>query len=154
MLHYLLFITIGVLVSLTQLIPGLSATVLLMIFGYYKFLIDGVSIELLKDVNLLLIYLSLAIGFLIGTLMFSKIISKLLETKRTQFFFIICGLSIGSMISVFLGNECLVIYKSWTDASMINDLIFGLLAIILGFMITFAIYLYDKKKNINNKNLQ
>ena len=37
--HYLLFITIGILVSLTQLIPGLSATVLLMIFGYYKFLI-------------------------------------------------------------------------------------------------------------------
>ena len=58
--HYLLFITIGILVSLTQLIPGLSATVLLMIFGYYKFLIDGVSIDLLKNVNLLLIYLSLA----------------------------------------------------------------------------------------------
>ena len=68
-LHYLLFIAIGILVSLTQLIPGLSATVLLMIFGYYKFLIDGVSIDLLNDVNLILIYLSLAMGFLIGTLM-------------------------------------------------------------------------------------
>lgn len=145
--HYLLFITIGILVSLTQLIPGLSATVLLMIFGYYKFLIDGVSIDLLKNVNLLLIYLSLAMGFLIGTLMFSKIISKLLETKRIQFFFVICGLSIGSMVSVFLGNECLEIYYTWTNTEMIKDLIFGSIALILGFVITFMIYLYDKKKN-------
>ena len=146
--HYLLFITIGILVSLTQLIPGLSATVLLMIFGYYKFLIDGVSIDLLKNVNLLLIYLSLAMGFLIGTLMFSKIISKLLETKRIQFFFVICGLSIGSMVSVFLGNECLEIYNTWTNTEMVKDLIFGFVALILGFIVTFMIYLYDKKKNI------
>lgn len=146
--HYLLFITIGILVSLTQLIPGLSATVLLMIFGYYKFLIDGVSIDLLKNVNLLLIYLSLAMGFLIGTLMFSKIISKLLVTKRIQFFFVICGLSIGSMVSVFLGNECLEIYNTWTNTEMVKDLIFGFVALILGFIVTFMIYLYDKKKNI------
>ena len=145
--HYLLFITIGILVSLTQLIPGLSATVLLMIFGYYKFLIDGISIDLLKNVNLLLIYLSLAMGFLIGTLMFSKIITKLLETKKIQFFFVICGLSIGSMISVFLGNECIEIYNSWSSSEMIKDLLFGSIAIILGFIITFMIYLYDKKKN-------
>ena len=149
-LHYLLFIAIGILVSLTQLIPGLSATVLLMIFGYYKFLIDGVTIDLLNNVNLILIYLSLAMGFLIGTLMFSKIITKLLETKRTQFFFIICGLSIGSMVSVFLGNECIEIYKTWDNSEMVKDLIFGFIAIILGFALTFAIYLYDKNKN-NNK---
>lgn len=146
-LHYLLFIVIGILVSLTQLIPGLSATVLLMIFGYYKFLIDGVSIDLFKDVNLLLIYLSLAMGFLIGTLLFSKIISKLLETRRKPFFFVICGLSIGSMVSVYLGNECLEIYNTWNNYSMTKDLIFGFIALILGFVVTFAIYLYDKKRN-------
>ncbi len=146
-LHYLLFIGIGVLISLTQLIPGLSATVLLMIFGYYKFLIDGIGIDLLKDVNLLLIYLSLAMGFLIGTLLFSKIISKLLESRRISFFFIICGLSIGSMISVFLGNECLEIYEFWTKQEMVNDLIFGFIAVVLGFIITFAIYLYDKRRS-------
>ena len=87
-------------------------------------------------------------GFLIGTLMFSKIISKLLETKRIQFFFVICGLSIGSMVSVFLGNECLEIYNTWTNTEMVKDLIFCFVALILGFIVTFMIYLYDKKKNI------
>ena len=87
-------------------------------------------------------------GFLIGTLMFSKIISKLLVTKRIQFFFVICGLSIGSMVSVFLGNECLEIYNTWTNTEMVKDLIFGFVALILGFIVTFMIYLYDKKKNI------
>ena len=146
-LHYLLFITIGILVSLTQLIPGLSATVLLMIFGYYKFLIDGVSIDLIKNVNLLLIYLSLAMGFLIGTLMFSKIITNLLQKHRIKFFFLICGLSIGSMFSVYLGNECIQIYNDWTNDKMIIDLMFGFISLVIGFIITFMIYLYDKKKN-------
>lgn len=153
-MHYLLFIVIGILVSLTQLIPGLSATVLLMIFGYYTFLLESISIDLLSNVNLLLIYLSLIMGFLLGTLMFSKIINKLLETKRKPFFFVICGLALASMISVFLGNDCLEIYSTWDSNSMVKDIIFGLVTILIGTAITLSIYFIDKKnkqKNLSTK---
>ena len=99
--HYVLFLIIGVLISLTQIIPGLSATVLLMIFGYYTALINGISRELFSSPKLILVYVMLAVGFVIGILLFSKIINKMLLSFRKQFFFLICGLSIGSIISVF-----------------------------------------------------
>ena len=105
--HYVLFLVIGVLISLTQLIPGLSATVLLMIFGYYTALMNGIGRELLSNVRLIFVYIMLMVGFVIGTLMFSKIINKLLDNFRKSFFFVICGLSIGSVVSVFFGNDCM-----------------------------------------------
>jgi len=142
--HYVLFLVLGILISLTQIIPGLSATVLLMMFGYYTAILEGVGTELFTDFGLLLVYLMLGLGFVIGILLFSKVINRLLEKQRTPFFFTICGLSIGSMVAVFLGNECMDIYKAWEN--MARDLIVGIIALAAGFAITFALYLYDKKK--------
>ena len=144
--HYVLFLVLGILISLTQIIPGLSATVLLMMFGYYTAILDGVGTELFTDFSLMLVYLMLGLGFVIGILLFSKIINRLLERQRTPFFYTICGLSIGSMVAVFLGNECMDIYKVWQTGDMIRDLIIGIVALAVGFAVTFALYLYDKKK--------
>ena len=148
--HYMLFLFLGILVSLTQIIPGLSATVLLMMFGYYTAILKGVGSKLFSDFKLLLVYLMLGLGFVIGLLLFSKIINRLLEKQRKPFFFTICGLSIGSMISVFLGNECMDIYKTWHGSDMIIDLIVGAVALAVGFGITFALYIYDKKREEKN----
>lgn len=148
--HYMLFLFLGILVSLTQIIPGLSATVLLMMFGYYTAILNGVGSKLFSDFKLLLVYLMLGLGFVIGLLLFSKIINRLLEKQRKPFFFTICGLSIGSMISVFLGNECMDIYKTWHGSDMIIDLIVGAVALAVGFGITFVLYIYDKKREEKN----
>jgi putative membrane protein len=144
--HYILFLVIGVLISLTQIIPGLSATVLLMMFGYYTSILNGIGSELLHDFKLLLVYICIIAGFAIGILTFSKVINFLLEKKRRLFFYTICGLSIGSVISVFLGNECLEIYDLWNVGSAAIDLCIGAVSLALGFAITFALYIYDKKR--------
>ena len=154
--HYALFLFIGVLISITQLIPGLSATVLLMIFGYYTALIGGIGRELFSNVKLIFVYVVLVVGFVIGTLLFSKIINKLLNTQKIPFYFVICGLSISSVISVFLGNDCMSIYKGWTMVSgdysnMIKDIIIGAVLLVVGYFATFAIYLINKKAEQKNK---
>lgn len=151
--HYVLFLVIGVLISLTQLIPGLSATVLLMIFGYYTALMNGIGRELLSNVRLIFVYIMLMVGFVIGILMFSKIINKLLDNFRKSFFFVICGLSIGSVVSVFFGNDCMDIYKGWTGADMVFDIPIGVLALAVGFAITFGIYWISKFKARDEKNI-
>ncbi len=146
--HYLLFLVLGVLISLTQIIPGLSATVLLMMFGYYKSILDNVGFELLKNFDIMLVYIMLVVGFVVGILLFSKVINRLLDKQRKPFFFTICGLSIGSMIAVFLGSDCVDIYSSWgRDGNALRDLLIGIPALVVGFVITFALYLYDKKKS-------
>jgi putative membrane protein len=152
-LHYLLFFVIGILISLTQLIPGLSATVLLMIFGYYSALMENIGFELLGNFELLLVYVALFVGFVVGVLLFSKIINKLLETQRKPFFFVICGLSVGSVVSVFLGSDCMEIYKSWTTRAMITDMLIGLAFLLIGFAGSFSLYLLDKKREATSENL-
>ena len=148
--NYALFVVIGIFMSLTQIIPGLSATVLLMMFGYYTSILNGIGTEMLKDFKLLLVYVSIIVGFAIGILLFSKVINFLLEKKRRMFFYTICGLSIGSVVSVFLGNECLDIYLSWNVKSATMDLCIGILAVAIGFAITFGLYIYDKKRAEKN----
>ncbi|MBQ8163103.1 MAG: DUF368 domain-containing protein [Clostridia bacterium] len=154
--HYILFLVIGILISLTQLIPGLSATVLLMICGYYTALMDGINIELVSNAKLLLVYVVLVVGFVIGTLLFSKIINRFLNSYRRKFFFVICGLAIGSVFAVFLGSDCLEIYKAWSGNDIITDIIFGVLALAVGFVISFMLYILEKKKEAkeNSKILQ
>lgn len=144
--HYALFLVIGILISLTQLIPGLSATVLLMIFGYYTALMDGIGRELLSNFRLILVYFVLLLGFAIGTILFSKIINKLLNTVRKSFFFVICGLSVGSVFAVFLGNDCMSIYQQWTTTAMLTDILLGTALLLVGFALSFALYRVSKKK--------
>ena len=148
--QYALFFVLGILISLTQIIPGLSATVVLMIFGYYTALMDGVGFNLLSDFKLLMVYVVLVVGFVVGLLLFSKLINKLLTNYKVPFFFVICGLSFGSMLSVFFGNECLGIYRTWNGGNMTGELLFGILAFAIGFVATFLLYLYDKKKDSKN----
>ena len=144
--HYVLFLVLGVLISLTQIVPGLSATVLLMMFGYYTAILNGVGSELFTDFKLMLVYIMLVVGFVIGILLFSKIINRLLDKRRKPFFFAICGLSIGSMLAVFLGDECVDIYVGWSGTKMVVDIIIGAVAFAIGFAVTFSLYVYDKKK--------
>ena len=150
--HYALFLVVGILVSLTQLVPGLSATALLMILGYYTALINGISRTIFSNIRLMLVYVVMVVGFVIGTLLFSKIIDKLLNNFRKPFFFTICGLSVGSIISVFLGNDCMGIYKSWGD-SIVRDIVFGVLFLAVGFGLSFIFYIVDKKKTEISQNI-
>ena len=144
--HYALFLFLGVLISLTQIVPGLSATVLLMLFGYYTAILNGVGTELFTDFKLMLVYIALVVGFVIGILLFSKVINRLLDKQRKPFFYTICGLSVGSMLAVFLGKECVDIYVHWQGTRMTVDIAVGSVAFVVGFGITFALFLYDKKK--------
>ncbi len=145
--HYVLFLVLGIMISLTQIVPGLSATVLLMIFGYYTAILNSVGTQMFKDFGLLLVFIMIGAGFVIGLLLFSKLINHLLDKQRKPFFFTICGLSIGSMLAVFFGDECIDIYRGWQTTRMIVDLTVGIVALALGFAVTFALYLYEKKKS-------
>lgn len=136
---YLFFI--GLVVSLTQIIPGLSATFFLMITGLYSFLINNLSINILKNNEILFVYFALFFGFIIGIILFSKIINIALEKYNDLFNFIILGLSIGSIISIYLGKDCFVIYNDIIENKMYFKFLLGFLFLILGFFNYFMLYL-------------
>ena len=143
--HYIMFFFIGVAISLTQIMPGLSATALLIVLGYYNVLLDSIGMEMFRNLNILLVFGVMIVGCVIGIVLFSNIIQRNLMHHRVTFFNLICGLSLGSMISVFTGAECFEVYRGLSASNWYGIILPGILTLLVGFTLTFMLYLYEKK---------
>lgn len=143
---YLIAIGIGFLIALTQLIPGLSATALLMSFGLYDALLSSISITTWKENPMILVlYVTFVVGALIGVLSISKIINRQLEKHKTGFYYLIIGLCISSILSMFYNPEVIDVYNN-IDTRFYIELIIGIVLFIL-----FAIFVYFSYRYINKK---
>lgn len=143
---YLIAIGIGFLIALTQLIPGLSATALLMSFGLYDALLSSISVTTWKENPMILVlYVAFVLGALIGVLSISKIINKQLEKHKTGFYYLIIGLCISSILSMFYNPEVIDVYNN-IDTRFYIELIIGIVLFIL-----FAIFVYFSYRYINKK---
>ena len=149
--HYILFFVMGALISVTQLLPGLSATVLMMIFGYYSALMGGLHLSLFTDPSKLFVYISMGIGFLVGVFTISKLFEKILIKARKQFFFAVSGISVGSIISVFIGKDCMEIYNNWTFPMIVIELVLGVIALGCAFAVSFILTRYKDKREEKDK---
>ena len=89
-LRFFAYLPLGLLVSLTQIVPGLSATAVLMAFGQFGLILNSVHVDyILAHPAVLLLYLSLGVGFVAGLLFLSRILSDILEKhKKTAFFMV------------------------------------------------------------------
>lgn len=126
---FIAYFVIGMIVSLTQIVPGLSATALLMAMGLFGPLMASLHLSSLKASPIIIgVFAALGVGFLLGIVVFSKGISKLLETKKKPMFRLISGLSLGSIISMFISTEIIDVYVLWTQAAgnPLRDLLIGL----------------------------
>lgn len=143
---YLIAIGIGFLIALTQLIPGLSATALLMSFGLYDALLSSISITTWKENPMILVlYVTFVVGALIGVLSISKIINRQLEKHKTGFYYLIIGLCISSILSMFYNPEVIDVYNN-IDTRFYIELIIGIVLFVL-----FAIFVYFSYRHINKK---
>lgn len=148
--HYILFLIIGFLVAITQLVPGLSATALLMSFGYFTPLINSVSITNFKEnPSIFLVYLCLIVGFVIGLIVVSKGMNKLLNRYKIPAFYCIAGLSLGSIVTMFFNPEVMEIYSSWANGGLALDLSIGLVVLIIGIVISYLFVRFERKKESN-----
>ena len=144
--HYVFFFILGALISITQLMPGLSATVLMMVFGYYKALIGNLGSEMLSDFKIFLVYVVMGVGFLCGVFTFSKAVEAILNKARVGFFFVITGISLGSVISVFVGKDCVDIYKLWEAPELFIELTLGLTLLLCAFALSFMFTRFSSKR--------
>lgn len=151
--HYILFLLVGYAIAVTQLVPGLSATALLMTFGCFTPLMNSVSLTYWQENPMvLLVYACLAVGFVLGLLTFSNGLSRLLEKKRAPAFYTIAGLSLGSIVTMFFNPEIVEVYESWTiSAAMWREL--GISMALFGIGIIAATYFvrYERNRVMKNK---
>jgi len=103
---------IGVVASATMVIPGVSGSMMLMLLGYYTFIIGAVSgfIKSLKsfDISVIIQYLWILVpfglGVLVGIVVIAKIVEILLKKFETVTFWCILGLIAGSPIGIVVVN--------------------------------------------------
>lgn len=100
---YVYIFIVGAVAISAMLLPGVSGSAVLMIFGIYFMIIDSVHSFLTFDFSVVPILMSLGLGILCGAVVAVKTISHLFETKRMQMVHMIIGLLIGSIIAIIFG---------------------------------------------------
>ena len=144
----LLFLVLGFLVALTQVVPGLSATALLMLCGCFAPLLDSVGLSYWRqNPAVFALYACLAAGFLLGLVLCSKGMGGLMRRARAGTFSAVAGLSLGSLLSMFLNPEIFAVYEGWAEgAPFAADLWPGVALFFAGLAASYLLVRFERKK--------
>ena len=148
---------IGAVISLTQIIPGLSATVLLMSIGFFKPMMGAVHLDvLLNEPEWILFFFLFVVGFILGFYLLSKLMSFFFKRYHTNMYFLITGLTFGSVISVFYNKDVSNVYTSvWPGdgVKMSIDLGVGIPLFIVCTVLAYLLVIYMRKKKAKENSL-
>ena len=141
---YLVLIPVGALAAVALTVPGLSGSLILLIIGFYRPLVDT-TVNWVKEIfgvggdqsfahtlPLIGVLGCFAIGCLIGVILVSKIMNILLRKFRKQTFFTIIGFIGGSVFVLFFNHEIYDYYKMWAQPENSTALMPMWLEIIVG----------------------
>lgn len=143
----LLAVVVGYVLGITQIVPGLSASAFLMAIGWFSALLDGASFSNLLFHLPLLIYLGLGVGFLLGILTFSSVLNKVFACFRGTAYFMIVGLSLGSILTMFFNADIFGVYVSWVEQGVnFTDFALGVALAIIGFIASYRLVVFERKK--------
>lgn len=158
---------VGIIASVALTVPGFSGSLILLILGFYRPLVDSASSwgkQLIKGNfdntgALIVMIVVFGIGCLIGVVFVSKIMTKLLEKHHDETYFAIIGFIVGSFFVLFLNYQIWQYYLVWGGQHIegINqtmkpdyEIPLGILMIaIFGF---FSYMLVRAQNNLQNKN--
>ena len=146
-LKIIFYFVLGVLISLTQIVPGLSATALLIAVNEYSFILSCLHFSAIQNnPKILVLFLALFAGFVLGLILFSKIIDKILREKKQTAFFMIFGLSLSSIISMAISPEVVGEVRNLNSESLIIQLTISVVLLVVGVVVS-SFILKKKKQN-------
>ena len=160
---------VGILASVALCGPGFSGSLILLVLGFYRPLIDSASTwgkEIFKGNfsntgALVVMVLVFGLGCLVGVVFVSKIMTKLLEKHHDATYFAIIGFIIGSFFVLFINFQIWQYYTVWGGALVegINQLLKPAIEIPLGIIFIglfgfFSYMIVRAQNNIKNKEDQ
>mgnify|MGYP003571266548 CR=1 FL=1 len=146
------YLILGFVVSLTQVVPGLSATALLLAVGEFGSMLASLHLKyLVHNPLILVVFVALGVGFVAGLVVFSKITAAFISKNKAASFFAISGLSVGAVISMLLCPEIFEVYRVW-NVEGVNwiELVGGAILLVIGIISAFSLVKYEKNKAIND----
>lgn len=151
--HFVLALVIGAACGITQIVPGLSASAILMSVGWFHSVVQSVSMTYWKsNPQIFLVYAGLAVGFVVGVLGFSKLLTNIFAKARFSAYSMIVGLSLGSILSMFCNGDIVAVYSSWaTNGAATLDIVLGAVFFIVGTVGAYLLVRYQRKKDAEAK---
>lgn len=136
----------GMIAISAMVLPGISGSTLLLIFGLYTTIIGAVKEVLMFNLNYIPVLVVFGLGIIFGILSTIKIIRHFLENTRPQMIYLILGLMLGSLYAVLMGPTTLEIPQAPMSLSTFNVMFFIIGgAVILG-LEQFSVMLERKQK--------
>ena len=142
---YLVLIPVGAVAAVALTVPGLSGSLILLIIGFYRPLVDSAETWVKELVHgdfshtlpLFGVIGCFGIGCLIGVVLVSKIMNVLLRKWRKETFFTIIGFISGSIFVLFFNLEIFNYYRVWAgqDIENISQIMPMWLEMIIGFIV-------------------
>ena len=149
---FLIITPIGFLASTGIVVPGISGSMFLLVIGFYKPILG--LIENFKTPNLILpslgILICMAIGVILGMIVFSKIMRILFNKFNTATYIWIIGLVVGSIFSLFYNNDLVEHYQKGIE---IYEWILASILLIGGFILSYSLVRYSRKHKKDNNTL-
>lgn len=154
--YWLLIVSffVGMLISLTQIVPGLSATVVLMSIGFFSPMMNAVHISVLTETPIwILFFVIFVLGFIVGFFLLSKVFSYLFNKYHTNMYFLVNGLTFGSIVAIFYNQEVYSVYTEiWPNDidKLTLDLSIGIPLFIICFIGIFLLLYFINKHKAKN----
>lgn len=128
-----------------MVLPGISGSTLLLIFGLYVPIMSAVKEFLHMNFSYFPILCVFGLGVITGIVLFVGLIRKALENFRSQTIYVIIGMMIGSLFSIVMGPTTLEVPQTAMNFSTFNILFFIIGGVIIVGLQTFKMFL--KKDN-------
>ncbi|MDD4103538.1 MAG: DUF368 domain-containing protein [Erysipelotrichaceae bacterium] len=118
----LILILVGIIAAVALIVPGMSGSLILLILGFYKPLVDNTVLwvkEMLMSGDfsntwkLFVMLLAFAVGVLIGVIITSKMMKFFLGRYHNGTYFAIVGFVIGSILVIFFNSIIFNYYLVW-----------------------------------------
>ena len=120
---YFVLIPVGVLAAVALTVPGLSGSLILLVIGFYRPLVDSATnwSSLCLHGNwsmfgpLVGVIACFGIGCVIGVVLVSKVMTLLLKKFHDSTFFTIIGFISGSILVLFFNYDIYCYYLAWAN---------------------------------------
>ncbi len=117
-------VLVGMIAISAMVLPGISGSTMLLIFGVYLPVMNAIKDLLHLDFSGLPIVISVGIGILLGVIVIIKLVKAALEHFHSQTVYAIIGLMLGSLLSIVKGPESLETPKEMLTVDTFSILFF------------------------------
>lgn len=117
-------VLVGMIAISAMVLPGISGSTMLLIFGVYLPVMNAIKDLLHLDFSGLPIVVSVGIGILLGVIVIIKLVKAALEHFHSQTVYAIIGLMLGSLLSIVKGPESLETPKEMLTMDTFSILFF------------------------------